>query len=200
MIPPNRWARGRSGPIRAPLPRFTSPPIRAWHGLLREINGAHEPRLLLSSEYFAVAAAEVLRAHDIGVMFATEPFKRRKDDFNVRALFVPEAVIVLRTSRTALSVFSVEGFVADFVRFIEGQGVERTGFTERILGTRVFAYGDIAHVLVRFDSQIPGSGRPPTEGIDSFELARLKDGWRIVSITNERPTPENPIPAGLFER
>jgi hypothetical protein len=117
----------------------------------------------------------------------------------VRALFVEEAVVVLRTSREALTVFSLEGFVGDFVAFIEQAGIEETGFTERVLGTRAFVYGDIAHVLVLFDSHVPGSGRPPGQGIDSFELVRLDGEWRIVSITNERPTPENPIPAGLFD-
>jgi len=117
----------------------------------------------------------------------------------VRALFVEQAVIVLRTSREKLTVFDVDGFVADFVAFIEQAGVERTGFTERVLATRVTAFGDIAHVLVLFDSQILGSGRPPNQGVDSFELMRSEGRWRIVSITNERPSEAHPIPEGLFD-
>jgi hypothetical protein len=38
-----------------------------------------------------------------------------------RSLFLPEGVVVLRTTRTATTVFSVEGWVQDFVDFIEGQ-------------------------------------------------------------------------------
>ena len=117
----------------------------------------------------------------------------------VRALFVDEAVVVLRTGREEMSVFSLDGFVADFVRFIEQSDVKETGFTERILGMKTFEYGDIAHVLVLFDSHVPGSDREPSEGIDSFELVRRGDDWRIVSIVNERPTPSNPIPDGLFD-
>lgn len=117
----------------------------------------------------------------------------------VRALFVEDAVIVLRAGREEMSVFSLEGFVQDFVRFIEQYDVEETGFTERVLDLRGFAYRDIAHVLVRFDSAIPGSGREPGEGVDSFELVRLEGRWRIVSIVNERPTADEPIPAALFE-
>jgi len=117
----------------------------------------------------------------------------------VRSLFVEQAVICLRTSREELTVFDVDGFVADFVAFIERADVERTGFTERVLATRSTVYGDIAHVLVLFDSQIPGSGRPPGKGIDSFELIRREGRWRIVAITNERPSPGNPIPDELFD-
>ncbi len=116
----------------------------------------------------------------------------------VRALFVEEAVIVLRTGRDEMSVFSLEGFVDDFVRFIEQAGVRETGFTERVLDLREITYGDIAHVLVRFDSHVPGSGRDPQEGIDSFELIRRDGRWQIVSIVNERPTADRPIPDELF--
>jgi hypothetical protein len=117
----------------------------------------------------------------------------------VRSLFVEEAVIVLRTGRDEMSVFSVDGFVDDFVQFIEQGDVKETGFTEQILGMKQFVYGDIAHVLVLFDSHIPGSGRAPRKGIDSFELIRRDDLWRIVSITNERPSEGNPIPDDLFK-
>ena len=117
----------------------------------------------------------------------------------VRALFLDEAVVVLRTGRDEMSVFSVDGFVDDFVAFIEEADVEKTGFTERILGMKSFVYGDIAHVLVLFESHIPGSGRDPHEGIDSFELIRREGRWQIASITNERPTEDNPIPESVFE-
>lgn len=116
----------------------------------------------------------------------------------VRALFVDEAVVVLRTGRTQMTVFTLDGFVDDFVQFIEQAGVERTGFTERILDLDGFAYRDIAHVRVRFDSHIPGSGRAPGEGLDVFELVRSDGRWRIVSIVNERPTEDEPVPAALF--
>ena len=116
----------------------------------------------------------------------------------VRALFVEEAVVVLRMGPDEMAVFSLDGFVNDFVQFIEQAGVEETGFTERILELEERAYGNIANVLVRFDSHITGSKRPPREGIDSFELIRRDGAWRIVSIVNERPTRDNPIPADLF--
>ena len=115
----------------------------------------------------------------------------------VRSLFVEEAVVVLRTGREEMSIFSLEGFVNDFVQFIEQAEIVKTGFTERILDMRVFSYGDIAHVLVKFDSHVPGSERAPNEGLDSFELIRRDGRWRIVSIINERTTADNPIPEDL---
>ena len=112
----------------------------------------------------------------------------------VRDLFIPEALVVLRTSRDGSTVFSVDGFVEDFVTFIEQSDVESTGFTERILDMQTFEWGDIAHVLVLFDSDIPGDGREPRAGVDSFQLIRRDGRWWIASITNERPATDRPLP------
>jgi len=114
-----------------------------------------------------------------------------------RTLFLPEAVVVLRSSRDATSVFTLEGFVQDWLRFIEGSTVEETGFTERILRTHTTVFGDIAHVWVLYEAEIPGWGRPPQPGVDSFQLVFQEGGWKIASITNEVPTPERPIPEVL---
>ena len=106
---------------------------------------------------------------------------------------------MLRTSRDGSTVFSVDGFVEDFVTFIEQSDVESTGFTERILDMQTFEWGDIAHVLVLFDSNIPGDGREPRAGVDSFQLIKRDGRWWIASITNERPATDRPLPE-LFEQ
>lgn len=115
----------------------------------------------------------------------------------VRAMFLDRATVVLRTSRTATTVFDVDGFVADFVSFIESANVQATGFTERVVRVRPMVFGDIAHVLVLYEASIPGSGRPPQQGVDSFQLIRREGRWWIVSIVNEIPTPDRPLPPEL---
>ncbi len=115
----------------------------------------------------------------------------------VKSMFIDEGIVVLRTSREETTVFSVDGFVADFVRFIEGSNVIKTGFVEKILRTKPMVLGDIAHVLVLYEAWIPGGERPPQQGVDSFQLIRKEGRWWIVSITNEIPTPERPVPAEL---
>ncbi len=117
---------------------------------------------------------------------------------SVRALFIEEAVIVLRTGRTTTSVFSLDGFVEDFVRFIESYNIVETGFTETILAMKPWVYGDMAHVLVLYEAAIPGTEHPSNKGIDSFLLIRKEGEWKVAAITNEVPTPDNPIPPDLF--
>ena len=115
----------------------------------------------------------------------------------VKSMFIDEAIIVLRTSRTATTVFSVEGFVNDFITFIEQANIKETGFNEKILRKKSMVFGDMAHVLVLYEAHIPGSQRPPQKGGDSFQLIRKQDRWWIVSITNEIPTSNRPIPEEL---
>ena len=144
-------------------------------------------------EEVASAASVVHELYDL----VTFPAETTPDWDQLRALFLPEAVVVLRSSREATSVFSLEGFVQDWLRFIEGSNIEDTGFTERIIRTHSTEFGDIAHVWVLYEAEIPGWGRPPQPGVDSFQLVRREGEWKIASITNEIPTPERPIPEVL---
>jgi hypothetical protein len=116
---------------------------------------------------------------------------------HVRSMFIDEAVIVLRTSRQSTTVFSVEGFVDDFVKFIERADAGRTGFSERIIRTKPMVFGDMAHALVLYEVSVPGSLRPPQQGVDSFSLIRRDGRWWIASVTNEIPGPDRPLPAQL---
>jgi hypothetical protein len=115
----------------------------------------------------------------------------------VRSLFIEEAVIVLRTTREASTVFSLDGFVNDFVTFIERAKVEETGFVEEIISMESMVFRDIAHVLVLYEASIPGWGRPPQQGIDSFQLIKKDGRWWIASITNDVPNPDHPVPEAL---
>ncbi len=117
----------------------------------------------------------------------------------VRALFLDEAVIVLRTSREATTVFSVDGFVDDFVAFAGREDVQASGFVERIVRRKSTVFGDIAHVLVLYEAEISGTERPPQQGVDSFELIRRDGRWSIAAVLNEIPTPERPVPPELRE-
>ena len=115
----------------------------------------------------------------------------------VRALFLPEAVVVLRTSRTVTNVFSLDGFIHDFVAFDSIPAVARGGFTETVVRLRPMVLGNVAHVLVLYEAHVTGSTRPPQQGVDSFHLVRREGRWSIVSIMNEVIEPERPLPAEL---
>ena len=114
----------------------------------------------------------------------------------VKSLFLPEAIVVLRTSYTETKVFNLESFVDDFKNFIEKANVTETGFSETIIKKHSMVFGDIASFLVLYDAQITGSPRKTT-GVDHFSLIKRNGVWKIISITNELPTNERPLPGEL---
>jgi hypothetical protein len=118
---------------------------------------------------------------------------------SVKSLFIKEAVIVLRTSRDQSTIFSVDGFIDDFKKFIDRANINKTGFEEKIIKMKSMVFGDIAQSLVLYQAHIPGSDRPPQNGIDNFLLIKKENQWKIVAITNEIPTADNPIPAELMD-
>jgi hypothetical protein len=123
----------------------------------------------------------------------------------VRACFLKEAVIVLRTSRTALTAFTVDGFIKDFVDFYEkpfrrGEATvvpKDSGFTEKVVRMKTWEYGDMAHVLVLYEAQITGFAMAPQQGVDSWILVRRDGRWFIAAATNEVVTPARPVPPEL---
>lgn len=115
----------------------------------------------------------------------------------VRNLFLPQAVVVLRTSRTATSVFDVDGFIQDFVRFDTLPAVVQNGFTETIVKLNATVLGDIAHIETVYDALIPNAMRAPQRGVDFWALVRREGRWWIASVTNEVLTPALQLPAEL---
>jgi hypothetical protein len=118
---------------------------------------------------------------------------------SVRSLFLDQAVIVLRTSRDQTTIFSVDGFVNDFNQFIDRANIVKTGFEEKIINMKTAVMGDMAHAFVLYEAHIPGSGRSPQQGVDSFSFIRKEGRWWIVAITNEIPSPNKPVPVDLFK-
>ena len=126
------------------------------------------------------ALAVVHELYDI----VTFPAGTVPDWDQLRALFLPESVVVLRSTPDSTSVFSLEGFVQDWLRFIEGSNVKETGFVERIVRTQATEFGDVAHIWVLYEAEIPGWDRPPQPAVDSFQLVR-RDGRGPESLPPE---------------
>lgn len=137
----------------------------------------------------------VRELYDLVTFTAKEP----PDWGKVRNTFLPEALIILRTSRDSTTIFDVTGFVNDFITFVENSPAKQSGFEEKILTLKSMVLGDIARVTVLYQAHIPGTQRPPQKGVDVFLLNKRSRRWWIASIVNEIPTPSRPIPEELQE-
>lgn len=112
----------------------------------------------------------------------------------VRTLFIKESTVVMRMGKNETATLSLDGWILDFVNFINNRNVKKTGFEEKIVKMKSMIFGDIAHVLVLYTSYIPGVSKAPREGVDSFHLIKKNGKWQIVSILNEIPSPDREKP------
>ena len=90
---------------------------------------------------------------------------------------------------------SVDGFLLDWLRFenqLEARGA--TGFLEHVVSAGVTEFGDVAQVRVVYESSIPGAGRPARPGVDLWSLIRVEGRWKVVSVVNELPRDDLPVP------
>ena len=165
--------------------------------------GASSPRIRCAGEPSSPQSAGDLVAGIYSLVSSTRGTLPDWD--SVRACFLREAVIVLRTSRTATTVFSLDGFIKDFVDFYERPFTrgnrtvvpKEEGFTEKIVRLKAWEYGEMAHVLVLYESAITGLTVPPQRGVDSFLLIRRDGRWLIAAVTNEIVTADRPVPPEL---
>jgi hypothetical protein len=113
----------------------------------------------------------------------------------VREVFIPEAIVVLRYPPD-LKVMNVDGFLLDWLRFenqLAGAGV--SGFQETVTSAMTTEFGDVAHVHVVYETRIPDTGRPAQPGVDLWSLIRMKGQWKVVSVVNELPRDDLPVPS-----
>ena len=127
------------------------------------------------------------------------PVGGKTDWEQVRNLFIPEAVIILRVSKTASSTFTVQGWIDDFIAYNDKAKSSERGFEEKIVRMSTTVFRDIAHILVLYEARMLDWSKPAAPGVDSIELIRKDGRWWIAAITNDLPNEENPIPAALKE-
>src|SRR4051794_33152134 len=70
------------------------------------------------------------------------------------------------------------------------------GFFERPAANRMERFGDIAHVFSTYESRHASSDEKPfARGINSFQLVRIGDDWKVLTIFWEEEDAAYPIPA-----
>lgn len=117
-----------------------------------------------------------------------------KPDWDIiKDLFIEDAIIVLRSSRTDMSIMDRDGFIDLWLRDYEA-GLKETGITEEKIIDRYELIGDIATCYVIYAVSIPDKDYPTQYGIDCFHLLKQNGRWYITSIVNEvlRPGVEPP--------
>jgi hypothetical protein len=109
-----------------------------------------------------------------------------------RSLFAEGArLIVMRvlSGHPAPLVMTVEDFVAR-----SGANTQTNGFYESEVARRMETFGNIAHVFSTYESRRAPGDKPFARGINSFQLVKDGDAWKVMTILWDSEREGNAIP------
>jgi hypothetical protein len=122
------------------------------------------------------------------------PAGQKRDWARMKSLFTSDARLYA-AGRAGLRGGSVDDYIAN-----NGPNLEKVGFTERELTTRVQMYGNVAQAWSSYHGTST-DGTVNIRGINSFQLARQPDGrWLVHSILWQQERPDLRLPADMERR
>jgi hypothetical protein len=71
---------------------------------------------------------------------------------------------------------------------------EKAGFYETELARKLETFGNIAHAFSTYESRRAPGEKPFARGINSFQLVKVGDTWKVMTILWDSERPDNPIP------
>lgn len=75
-----------------------------------------------------------------------------------------------------------------------GANFEKNAFYESEVAHRVETFGSIAHVFSTYESRRSPGEKPFARGINSFQLVKTGDSWKIMTILWDSEREGNPLP------
>ncbi|WP_242086832.1 hypothetical protein [Aestuariivivens sediminis] len=117
----------------------------------------------------------------------------------VKTLFCEDAILYLRISTDSTALFSVDDWIQDFKNFIKRRDIKQTGFQEKVINVKSFEFGNIAQCTVIYEARIPGVTEGH-QGVDGFHLIKRDGQWKVISLINEVPSEDRPLPISFFKK
>jgi hypothetical protein len=119
----------------------------------------------------------------------------RRDWDRFEALFAPGARLV-STKRGDDGVITANVMTPQEYRTKATTYFTDHGFFEHPVNTHIDLFSDIAHVFTTYESRHAASDEKPfARGINSFQLVRSGDDWKVLTIFWEEEDAKHPIPA-----
>jgi hypothetical protein len=116
----------------------------------------------------------------------------------VRKFFLPEAVIVVRKTRTTMEVQNLDMFIRWFEDDAKKFKMAEKGFEETVEKLKLTVFGDTAHCFVVYKARLKTPPDSPGQyGLDSWSLVRTDGRWWVAAITNDVVSPQQPLPEEL---
>jgi hypothetical protein len=118
----------------------------------------------------------------------------RRDWDRFEALFAPGARLI--STKRKDGVVTANVMTPQEYATKAGAYFKDNGFFERPAANRTQRFGDIADVFSTYESRHASSDEKPfARGINSFQLVRIGDDWKVLTIFWEEEDAAHPIPA-----
>jgi len=75
-----------------------------------------------------------------------------------------------------------------------GAGFAKNAFYESEVARKLEVFGNIAHAFSTYESRRAPGEKPFARGINSFQLVKVGDAWKVMTILWDSERPTNPIP------
>jgi len=119
----------------------------------------------------------------------------RRDWNRMKDLFVPGGLMI-SARKDGPNVMTPDQYI-ERVKPI----FDQEGFFERPVVNKIEHYGNIAHVFCTYESRHNSNdAKPFARGINSFQLIKAGDDWKIMSILWQQEDETHPIPAAYLPK
>jgi hypothetical protein len=115
-----------------------------------------------------------------------------RDWARFRALFADGARLI--SIRTANGVSTPNVMTPDEYATRAGANFEKNPFYESTAAQRVETFGAIAHVFSTYESRRAPGEKPFARGINSFQLVKTPQGWKVMTILWDSEREGNSLP------
>ena len=110
---------------------------------------------------------------------------------SIQYFFIPQAQLINFIADTA-QIFALNDFVKAFKNYIETGKVKL--FQEEEIYGRTDQFGNIAQRISTYKTYVNTMEIPTERGVNSFQLIKTKNGWRVSSIIWDVEDKNLPIP------
>jgi hypothetical protein len=123
----------------------------------------------------------------------------RRDWNRFEALFAPDARMVVSGEADGApktTVLTPKDYIARSTPVFNEKG-----WFERPVATRILRYGNIAQVWSTYEGrQASGDEKPSVRGVNSIQLVRIGNEWKVQSLVWQQEDAAHPIPAQFLPR
>jgi len=110
---------------------------------------------------------------------------------SIQYAFIPQAQLINFITDTA-QVLSITDFIKAYKNYVETSKLK--SFTEEEIYGRTDQFGNIAQRISSYKSFINRTDMPAERGVNSFQLIKTKEGWKVSSIIWDVEDKNLPIP------